>query len=232
MNLLLDYAIFLEVFFIALTNGSSARFDKITRPSCGPTRLSPGWVDKSKLSCAARCKARHPTVCRSFMYNKTTKLCTPGGDINSAYPSPSTVEGDLYYQGFKVVSSVQATVNVAFFYGTYSYADSETNCECLNSHLFVMDTWNKWSLLDDIVRPRSYTWIGLDDRTVEGKFVWANTSRFIDPILKQLIFQAGQPYSGNSDAQDCVAVTDILLQLDDIECGKRMSHICERPTYQ
>ncbi|CAL1536388.1 unnamed protein product [Lymnaea stagnalis] len=218
----------------ASNTGVSYKFVKIKPNNTGPERLSPGWVDRSRSHCAANCRIRFSSECRSFMYNNVTRLCTPANDLVPGRPGPTVTEGDLYLcdncQPYpKFVGYENGSTKVAYMYDDdfLTYADATTACNRTNSHLFVPDTLEKVRLFYTIIDASYYTWIGLDDRNAEGKFVWANTGFEIVPRLKNLTFASGQP-DNNLDSEDCVHHQPGATGFNDGNCSAVMRFVCEK----
>ncbi|CAL1541895.1 unnamed protein product [Lymnaea stagnalis] len=233
MKLYLLEAVMLGFIQVVTTSVSSTKFTKIQPSVCGPVRLSNGWVDRSRSSCASNCKARYPQECNSFLYNKSTKACIPANGLGSNQPLPSLGEGDLYhyqYPDFSKFPIGSNTVNLAYFTKPLIYTDAESACRCLDAHLYSPDSWDKIWFIGNVAIPRYYMWIGLNDMAVEGKFVWAKNVQEIEAVYKIAIFKPGQPDNGYNGNQDCVFLTPDSYEFDDGDCFEQKAYICEKPT--
>ncbi|CAL1536390.1 unnamed protein product [Lymnaea stagnalis] len=211
----------------------SIKFEKITPQHCGPQRLNSGWVDKSRSSCAARCLARFGT-CHGFMYNEVTKLCTPSSGLSAEQSTPSKAEGDFYfsdscqsYPDFRTKYNQSTQAHVAYYSSPpVNYTNAKAACECMNSHLYVANTLEKWWLINAIVNIDHHVFIGLDDMAQENKFVWADSHQEISSALKIAMFYLGQP--DDSGGQDCVWKKPHNVLLDDVKCSEPAGYICEK----
>jgi hypothetical protein len=81
-------------------------------------------------------------------------------------------------------------------------------------------------LWNNYVRNVTYTWIGLNDTSVEGTFVWANG----DPVVYTHWYGGGAPIN---DAEDCIIMTAWHLDdgtWTDLPCssGSSAYYMCER----
>ncbi|HEY3237908.1 MAG TPA: C-type lectin domain-containing protein, partial [Polyangiaceae bacterium] len=81
-------------------------------------------------------------------------------------------------------------------------------------------------LWNNYVRNVTYTWIGLNDISVEGTFVWANG----DPVVYTHWYGGGAPIN---DAEDCIIMTAWHLDdgtWTDLPCssGSSAYYMCER----
>jgi len=78
-------------------------------------------------------------------------------------------------------------------------------------------------------------WIGGNDKTLEGTFVWPSGIEFyknnakVSGTYSKLSTTA---FNTNSqDTQDCVTLKDTTGELDDILCSKAQDYICEKAAY-
>ncbi|CAL1530566.1 unnamed protein product [Lymnaea stagnalis] len=223
------------IVYLAISTQSltdSSMFHKSNNLLCGPTRLSLGWIDKSKSSCAINCQIKYPNDCQGFMYNKFTRSCTPvGPNLRPNNAQPSVTEGDLYFRDgifqFNTRSNGSTTAVYAYFTHPLNYTDATLTCACLNAHLYVADNLLKYGLMFLLIDFDQSVWIGLDDLDHEGVFIWVATGQPVDPFLKPFIFETFQPDNRNGN-EDCVFEQPGLLRLNDAPCSLQMAYLCER----
>ncbi|CAL1544833.1 unnamed protein product [Lymnaea stagnalis] len=162
------------------------------------------------------------------MYNKITKLCTPGSGLSTSQLPPSSNEGDLYvtdscdsYPEFSQYSYNTSTTFAATFNVPVNYTQAAVTCKCLDSHLFVAKTVEKYALFSKMTS--GCTWMGLDDIEVEGQFVWSDDHQQIDQLTMQtLSFQPDNAAGRQNCARGCNA------WLDDDYCHLQYRFICEK----
>ncbi|CAL1544834.1 unnamed protein product [Lymnaea stagnalis] len=164
------------------------------------------------------------------MYNKITKLCTPGSGVSTSQLPPSAKEGDLFvtdscdsYPEFSTLSYNMTTSFAVHFPAPVNYAQAAVTCQCLDSHLYVAKTREKSALFSNL--SVTCTWLGLDDRDAEGQFVWSDDHQPIDPLTLQMLFYPNSP-DDHMGRQDCVMGCGQAL--DDHFCESEFSFICEK----
>ncbi len=86
--------------------------------------------------------------------------------------------------------------------------------------LATVDDATEQAFLEGAMTASSDHWIGLNDRTTEGTYVWSNggTSTYRN-------WESGQP--NNSGNQDCVEIDDGNGRWNDDDCGDNNPYICE-----
>ncbi|CAL1541896.1 unnamed protein product, partial [Lymnaea stagnalis] len=107
-----------------------------------------------------------------------------------------------------------------------NYTDATSACGCLDTHLYMADSIDKYNLISYIVDFSDNVWIGLDDMATEGKYVWSGSGQSLDALLKPLIFDLFQPDNRNNE--DCVFKQEYLGRLNDAWCSLTMSYLCEK----
>ncbi|XP_013071469.2 uncharacterized protein LOC106058559 [Biomphalaria glabrata] len=210
---------------------------------CGLQPLNVSRILKSKTDCAIVCS--NSFNCRSFMYNKTTKLCTLYKGFSAYSEPPKSVLGDVYvadaceaYLDFSQKPIVQlfipSTIFVAYIYQALSYQDALATCGCLQSTMFTVKTMDRYTFLIAQEGLKYYEWVGLDDIKTEGTFLWADDGKkFTDLALEKLLFDFGQPDNGHNIVdEDCVIkkrLEDITAgKLNDVSCNLTAFFICEK----
>ncbi|KAH9491452.1 hypothetical protein Btru_049902 [Bulinus truncatus] len=175
------------------------------------------------------------------MYNRLIKLCTPCGGISAYSPSPTVMEGDLFftdscdgYPDFRLYSELVLQVVYAAYINIYlNYTDAVSVCQCLSSNMYSAQIMDKYLLHLNITKLENYDWLGLDDIKTEGKFIWAEDGAEINASLKLLIFAPGQPDNGWGSNEDCVQIIPVgqnyFGKINDANCGNLARFVCEKP---
>ncbi|CAL1536791.1 unnamed protein product [Lymnaea stagnalis] len=215
----------------ASTSFGANLFKKKLATTCGPVRLGPSWTQSSQISCAVSCKERYPKTCHSFIYNKITHLCTPGSGVSTNQLPPSAKEGDLYvtdscdsYPQFSILSYKSSSTFAVHIPVPVSYTQATVTCQCLDSHLYVAKTLEKFALFSNLINPNC-TWLGLDDIQVEGQFLWSDDHQQINPMLMRALFPLNRPDNALG-YQNCVMGCG--QGLDDDFCTQKNPFICEK----
>lgn len=199
--------------------------------SGGPVRLNSGWGVKSSSHCAVTCQAKYPP-CYTFMYNKTTRHCTPGSTISNTSPPPTSSEGTLY------VRSLSCEVTLGFTLVTYNtttaclhvrrdiarnYTQAVAVCQAENSFLISLKTEEKVRLLNQVTYGADL-WVGCNDIENEGSFVWMEDGA---PATKSWL--TGYPSGGT--VNDCCVYYTHAMGLADQNCATQYSFVCEQSMF-
>ncbi|XP_021105009.1 brevican core protein isoform X2 [Heterocephalus glaber] len=102
-----------------------------------------------------------------------------------------------------------------------SWEDAESQCRRLGAHLASVRTPEEQAFLSG--RYREYQWIGLNDRTLEGDFLWSDGV----PVLYEN-WNPGQPDSYFLSGENCVVmVWHNQGQWSDVPCNYHLSYTCK-----
>ena len=107
-----------------------------------------------------------------------------------------------------------------YFTSTEQWNSARSQCLSMNADLVTINTLEENSFVLNLTRV-SYFWIGLNDISEEGTFVWASGSKSAYRKWKSL-----EPNDNNKN-EDCVEATR-QSDWNDVPCNFLMSYVCEK----
>ncbi|XP_039273069.2 C-type lectin mannose-binding isoform-like [Styela clava] len=114
---------------------------------------------------------------------------------------------------------------------TMSYPDAKESCQSFNARLAsagIRDATVRQKLQNGILASISYCWIGLDDVTQEGRFIWSDDVD--DSTVDHSLWSSGEP-NNHKGVEDCALLfrKDNRLYLNDGRCTVDiLEYLCEK----
>ena len=210
---------------VSIDQGSYFGYDNTARQcSCGSSLVA-GSVEASlKLY-------RHEDAAAELTTTTTTTTTTT--PLQAACPSSKCDS----VSGFSCHLLAATAVCIKQSSTSKSYADAEAECQVnTDGRLFISDTAEKMDLMehiysDGVIASNDFVWVGVDDRSNEDTWVWAD-GRAMTTDERSALFKPTQP--NNINGQDCGALkkssASANVLLEDQDCNNNSYyHICEIP---
>ena len=112
--------------------------------------------------------------------------------------------------------------------------DADAGCKSKGALLASIESQCEQDFVFELAQKKA-VWIGGNDKTAEGTFVWANGAKFyessaaVSGVYTNLFTTA---FNTNSQAtQDCVSLKETSGVWDDIVCTKTQNYVCEKAAY-
>ena len=113
--------------------------------------------------------------------------------------------------------------------------DADAGCKSQTALLGSIESQCEQNFVFELSK-KAVTWIGGNDKTVEGTFVWPNgvefykSSAVVSGIFTNIWTTGFNAVSQN--IQDCVSLRDTTGEWDDVVCTKTQNnYICEKAAY-
>ena len=115
-----------------------------------------------------------------------------------------------------------------------NWDDANTGCTAIGAKLTSIESQCEQDLVFE-VSTKVDTWIGGNDKTTEGTFVWPNGAEFykssavVSGVFTKLSSSAFN--NNGQENQDCLTLKETSGEWDDIICTKFQNYICEKAAY-
>jgi hypothetical protein len=114
------------------------------------------------------------------------------------------------------------------FAATAVYNDARDACFARRTHLVTLTDITENADVNGAIVPTAATWMGLEDRTVEGTFVWISG----EPFGAFTNWSAGNPDNGGvTPPANCGAVSTTGMW-DDTSCTATLGYVCEQSPWR
>ena len=113
-----------------------------------------------------------------------------------------------------------------------NWDDAVTGCKAVGAKLASIESQCDQDKVFELSAKVS-TWIGGNDKTTEGTFVWPNGDEFYksSAAVSGVFTKLSTAFNSNAQAtQHCVTIKD-SGEWDDIVCTKFQNYICEKTAY-
>ena len=191
------------------------------------------WTAQNSITCIRECKIRFQYNCKDVIYNTKTRACTPVYPKSSDNSTLDPVPGDILHSriidcestaGFRTYenSAGNLTLCLLISTATVNRTNAESHCQEENGRLYVANTAEKISLVQDLVSKytSNYTWVGLTE--VGGSWVWENG----EALDQHFNWGSGEP--NGFPEETCVMVSKSELSFHDAPCDMVSYYICEK----
>ena len=202
----------------------------------------------SQFTCGVQCLDAFP-ACTSYLHNSSTGLCVQAAKPNTLVGQLESGLGDLYVtcdtdRGYQMhrYGSAAACISIVMS-PRVNFTLASAECEQRGGYLASVKTLDKLQLLNAAVAGEDNFWVGMDDMTEEGTFVWKEdgevglqenatySAREMAEIMMYGFWDHSREPNNYNDQEDCIQMkvssTWGELRLNDFKCWSRSKYICE-----
>ena len=114
-----------------------------------------------------------------------------------------------------------------------NWDDANTGCTAIGATLASIESQCEQDLVFE-VSTKVDTWIGGNDKTTEGTFVWPNGNEFYksSAAVSGVFTKLHAGFSKESQTtQHCVQLKATSGEWDDVVCTKTLNYVCEKAAY-
>ncbi|GFR76756.1 C-type lectin-related protein 4 [Elysia marginata] len=108
-----------------------------------------------------------------------------------------------------------------------NYTIATSQCHSLGGYLASVKTPEKLAMVANFANGADL-WVGIDDRVVEGRFIWQEDSSVLTDAVKNAVFAPGQPNNAEG-REDCIHYMASRDALNDQHCWDTAYALCEIP---
>ncbi|XP_065679219.1 macrophage mannose receptor 1 isoform X1 [Hydra vulgaris] len=115
---------------------------------------------------------------------------------------------------------------VQYFPQIKSWSDASESCQAIGGELAVIQNANENNFLGDILQTAAGAWIGLNDRSVESKYIWNFQSNKISEFFS---WGEDEPnnYNKGCNIENCVQIKKETAKWIDLICGVFIPYVCQ-----
>lgn len=203
-------------------------------PKTGNTNYIETKHCDSRIQCAAVC-----VFCAGILYNRMTGTC----HLLKALLSDKSSDRSRKDTGWELYINLNVCESGWQLYNAHCYiniqkkvtwTEARDYCSSVGAYLSRIETKDENDWIVDIILPAMNqeicvafpwlcceTWIGANDRDMEGEFQWTNKEN-----LQYENWIPGEP-SDHNGSEDCVRICDNGLW-NDVRCDRSSNIICEK----
>jgi len=114
-----------------------------------------------------------------------------------------------------------------------NWETADAGCKSIGAQLASIESQCEQNLIFE-VSTKVATWIGGNDKSSEGTFVWPNSAEFYksNAAVSDVFTKLASGFnSASQSTQHCVQLQETTGEWDDIICSKTQNYICEKAAY-